>query len=149
MGYQGLTLMGLYLLGFVMALLSAAILNKVLKIQSKTYFVIEMPNYKLPLLKNVGLTVFEKTKSFVVEAGKIILAISILLWIMASFGPGKDFNNAEEIVKENSIEKNFTPEELNAEIASYKLEHSFIGILGKSIEPAIAPLVLTGKLGLH
>jgi ferrous iron transport protein B len=68
MGYQGLTLMGLYLLGFVMALLSAAILNKVLKIQSKTYFVIEMPNYKLPLLKNVGLTVFEKTKSFVVEA---------------------------------------------------------------------------------
>ena len=96
MGYQGLTLMGLYLLGFVMALLSAAILNKVLKIQSKTYFVIEMPNYKLPLLKNVGLTVFEKTKSFVVEAGKIILAISILLWIMASFGPGKEFNNAAE-----------------------------------------------------
>ena len=139
MGYQGLTLMGLYLLGFVMALFSAAILNKVLKIQSKTYFVIEMPNYKLPLLKNVGLTVFEKTKSFVVEAGKIILAISILLWIMASFGPGKEFNNAEEIVIENSIGKNFSEEELNASIAAYKLEHSFIGILGKSIEPAIAP----------
>jgi ferrous iron transport protein B len=140
--------MGLYLLGFVMALLSAAILNKVLKIQSKTYFVIEMPNYKLPLLKNVGLTVFEKTKSFVVEAGKIILAISILLWIMASFGPGKEFNNAAEIVKENSVEKNFTPEELNAAIASYKLEHSFIGILGKSIEPAIAPLGFDWKIGI-
>ena len=148
MGYQGLTLMGLYLLGFVMALLSAAILNKVLKIQSKTYFVIEMPNYKLPLLKNVGLTVFEKTKSFVVEAGKIILAISILLWIMASFGPGKEFNNAAEIVKENSIEKNFTTEELNTAIASYKLEHSFIGILGKSIEPAIAPLGFDWKIGI-
>lgn len=148
MGYQGLTLMGLYLLGFVMALLSATILNKVLKIQSKTYFVIEMPNYKLPLLKNVGLTVFEKTKSFVVEAGKIILAISILLWIMASFGPGKEFNNAAEIVKENSVEKNFTPEELNAAIASYKLEHSFIGILGKSIEPAIAPLGYDWKIGI-
>ena len=148
MGYQGLTLMGLYLLGFVMALLSAAILNKVLKIQSKTYFVIEMPNYKLPLLKNVGLTVFEKTKSFVVEAGKIILAISILLWIMASFGPGKAFNNAAEIVKENSIEKNFTTEELNAAIAAHKLEHSFIGILGKSIEPAIAPLGFDWKIGI-
>ncbi len=148
MGYQGLTLMGLYLLGFVMALLSAAILNKVLKIQSKTYFVIEMPNYKLPLLKNVGLTVFEKTKSFVVEAGKIILAISILLWVMASFGPGKDFNNATEIVTENAIGKNFTEEELNTAIASYKLEHSFIGILGKSIEPAIAPLGFDWKIGI-
>ena len=148
MGYQGLTLMGLYLLGFVMALLSAAILNKVLKIQSKTYFVIEMPNYKLPLLKNVGLTVFEKTKSFVVEAGKIILAISILLWVMASFGPWKEFKNAEEIVTENAIGKDFTEEELNTAIASYKLEHSFIGILGKSIEPAIAPLGFDWKIGI-
>lgn len=148
MGYQGLTLMGLYLLGFVMALFSAAILNKVLKIQSKTYFIIEMPNYKLPLLKNVGLTVIEKTKSFAVEAGKIILAISILLWIMASFGLGKEFNNAEEIVKENSIEKNYSTKELNAAIASYKLEHSFIGILGKSIEPAIAPLGFDWKIGI-
>jgi ferrous iron transport protein B len=148
MGYQGLTLMGLYLLGFVMALLSAAILNKVLKIQSKTYFVIEMPNYKLPLLKNVGLSVFEKTKSFVLEAGKIILAISVLLWVMASFGPGKEFKNAKEIVAENSIGKDFTEEELNTAIASYKLEHSFIGILGKSIEPAIAPLGFDWKIGI-
>ena len=97
MGYQGLTLMGLYLLGFGMALLSAAILNKTLSIKSKSYFVIEMPNYKFPLLRNVGITVFEKTKSFVVEAGKIILSISILLWILASFGPGKNFNQAEEL----------------------------------------------------
>ncbi len=148
MGYQGLTLMGLYLLGFVMALFSAAILNRLLKIQSKTYFVIEMPNYKLPLFKNVALMVFEKTKSFVVEAGKIILAISILLWIMASFGPGKDFSNAEEIITAASVEKKFTEEELNTAIASYKLEHSFIGILGKSIEPLIAPLGFDWKIGI-
>jgi ferrous iron transport protein B len=139
MGYQGLTLMGLYLLGFIMALLSAALLNKLLKIQSKTYFVVEMPNYKLPLIKNVAITIFEKTKSFVVEAGRIILAISILLWLMASFGPGEDFNNAEEIVTNQPASQNYTPQELETEIASYKLEHSFIGILGKSIEPAIAP----------
>ncbi|MEJ6556941.1 MAG: ferrous iron transport protein B [Flavobacteriaceae bacterium] len=148
MGYQGLTLMGLYLLGFVMALLSAALLNKLLKIQSKTYFVIEMPNYKLPLIKNVAITVFEKTKSFVVEAGKIILAISILLWVMASFGPGEQFNNAEEIVREQQAPNQLSEEDLSTKIASYKLEHSFIGILGKSIEPAIAPLGFDWKIGI-
>jgi len=148
MGYQGLTLMGLYLLGFVMALLSAAILNKILKIQSKTFFVIEMPNYKIPLLKNVLITVFEKTKSFVVEAGRIILAISILLWFMASFGPGDNFTQAEEIVKNQKGSEFLTPLELETEIASYKLEHSFIGILGKSIEPVIAPLGFDWKIGI-
>ncbi|MCH1518567.1 MAG: ferrous iron transport protein B [Flavobacteriaceae bacterium] len=148
MGYQGLTLMGLYLLGFVMALLSSALLNKLLKIQSKTYFVIEMPNYKLPLLKNVGITVFEKTKSFVVEAGKIILAISILLWVMASFGPGEQFNNAEEIVRQEQAQYQLTEEALSTKIASHKLEHSFIGILGKTIEPAIAPLGFDWKIGI-
>ena len=148
MGYQGLTLMGLYLLGFVMALLSAAILNKILKIQSKTFFVIEMPNYKITLLKNVLITVFEKTKSFVVEAGRIILAISILLWFMASFGPGDNFTQAEEIVKNQKGSEFLTPLELETEIASYKLEHSFIGILGKSIEPVIAPLGFDWKIGI-
>ena len=147
-GYQGLTLMGLYLMGFGMAILSAAILNKTLKIQSKTYFVIEMPNYKFPLLKNVGITVFEKTKSFVVEAGKIILAISVLLWIMASFGPGKNFNNADEIVTQQMAQQQPSQEELNTAIASYKLEHSFIGILGKTVEPAIAPLGYDWKIGI-
>jgi len=148
MGYQGLTLMGLYLLGFVMALLSAALLNKLLKIQSKTYFVIEMPNYKLPLLKNVVITVFEKTKSFVVEAGKIILAISILLWVMASFGPGEEFKNADAIVREQQAVNQLSEDALSTKIASYKLEHSFIGILGKSIEPAIAPLGFDWKIGI-
>ncbi len=147
-GYQGLTLMGLYLLGFGMAILSSAILNKVLKIKSKTYFVIEMPNYKFPLLKNVGITVFEKTKSFVGEAGKIILAISILLWLMASFGPGKDFNNAEEIVREQTKNITQTETKLQSQISAYKLEHSFIGILGKSIEPVIAPLGYDWKIGI-
>ena len=119
-----------------------------LKIQSKTYFVIEMPNYKLPLLKNVLITVFEKTKSFVVEAGRIILAISILLWLMASFGPGKEFNQAEEIIMSKAKVESFSAEELENKIASYKLEHSFIGILGKSIEPAIAPLGFDWKIGI-
>src|SRR5690606_26794671 len=97
---QGLSLMLLYLLGFGTAILSAYILNKILKLENKTYFVVEMPSYKLPLFKNVGINVVEKTKAFVVGAGKIILAISIILWFLASYGPGKDFNEAEAIVKE-------------------------------------------------
>ena len=107
-----------------------------------------MPNYKFPLLRNVGITVFEKTKSFVVEAGKIILSISILLWILASFGPGKNFNQAEDIVTQQLSHKGLTETELNIAIASHKLEHSFIGILGKTIEPVITPLGYDWKIGI-
>ena len=146
MNYKGLTLMGLYLVGFGMALLSAWILSKTLKINSKSYFVVEMPNYKLPLLKNVGITVWEKTRTFVTEAGKVILAISILLWIMASYGPGKDFNQAEQIVQENYPELNET--DLEIKTNAYKLEHSYIGILGKTVEPVISPLGYDWKIGI-
>ncbi|UKM65401.1 ferrous iron transport protein B [Flavobacteriaceae bacterium GSB9] len=148
LGYQALTLMLLYLLGFGAAVGSAYILNKVLKIRSKTFFVVEMPNYKLPLFKNVALTVIEKTKSFVFGAGKIILAISIILWFLASYGPGDNFNNAEEIVTEKYASQNISKEDLQQHIASFKLEHSFIGITGQAIEPAIRPLGYDWKIGI-
>jgi ferrous iron transport protein B len=141
---QGLTLMLLYLIGFGMALFSAWALHKILKIESKTYFVIEMPNYKLPLFKNVALNVIEKTKSFVFGAGKMILALSIILWFLASYGPGNDFDNAESIVTQTSK----SLENKEAQIASYKLEHSYIGIVGKAIEPAILPLGYDWKIGI-
>lgn len=99
LGYQALTLMFLYLIGFGAAIISAMILNKILRIRSQTFFVIEMPNYKLPLFKNVAYTVWEKTKSFVFGAGKIILAISIILWFLGSNGISDEFTNAETIVK--------------------------------------------------
>ena len=146
LNYQGLMLMFLYLVGFGMALLSAWILSKTLNIQSKSYFVVEMPNYKLPLLKNVGITVWEKTRSFVAEAGKIILAISILLWVMASYGPGKNFKEAEQIVTANHTE--LEGEALSNKVNAYRLEHSYIGILGKSIEPVITPLGYDWKIGI-
>ena len=146
LNYQGLMLMFLYLVGFGMALLSAWILSKTLKIRSKSYFVVEMPNYKLPLLKNIGITVWEKTKTFVTEAGKIILAISILLWVLASYGPGKNFSEAEQIVTANYSE--LQGQELSNKINSYKLEHSYIGILGKAIEPVISPLGYDWKIGI-
>ena len=144
---QGLTLMFLYLLGFGAAIFSAWLLNKVLKIRSKTFFVIEMPNYKIPMFKNVAITVIEKTKSFVLGAGKIILAISIILWVLASYGPGT-FNDATAIVTKQTQTENLSEEELETRIASYKLEHSYIGILGKGIEPAVAPLGYDWKIGI-
>ena len=146
LSYQGLMLMFLYLIGFGMALISAWILSKTLKIKSKSYFVVEMPNYKLPLLKNIGITVWEKTKTFITEAGKIILAISIILWVLASNGPGENFSKAEQIIKTNNAE--LDQETLTNKINSFKLEHSYIGILGKSIEPIISPLGYDWKIGI-
>ncbi|NER13052.1 ferrous iron transport protein B [Leptobacterium flavescens] len=145
---QGLTLMLLYLLGFGTAVFSAWALNKVLKIKSRSFFVVEMPNYKLPLIKNVGITVLEKTKSFVIGAGKIILAISIILWFLASNGPSDNFRNAEEIVTNQTESNNLSSDELATKIASYKLQNSYIGIAGKAIEPAIEPLGYDWKIGI-
>jgi len=145
---QGLTLMLLYLLGFGMAIFSSYILNKILKIKGKTFFVVEMPNYKLPMLKNVAINVVEKTKAFVFGAGKIILAISIVLWFLASYGPGKNFKNAEEIISSKTENLNLSQQELNNKITAYKLENSYIGIMGKTIEPAISPLGYDWKIGI-
>ncbi|WP_397364316.1 ferrous iron transport protein B [Olleya sp. R77988] len=148
LSYQALTLMLLYLIGFLAAIFSAYILNKILKIKSKTFFVVEMPNYKLPMFKNVALTVLEKTKSFIFGAGKIILAISIVLWFLASYGPGEQFNNAEDIIKTEYASQQLNEEELAQKIASHKLEHSFIGIAGHAIEPVIRPLGYDWKIGI-
>jgi ferrous iron transport protein B len=145
---QGLTLMLLYLLGFGMAIFSAYILNKILKIKGKTYFIVEMPNYKLPMFKNVAINVIEKTKAFIFGAGKIILAISIVLWFLASYGPGEKFNNAEKIVMEKNLAKPLNASELQNAIASQKLENSYIGLMGKTIEPVISPLGYDWKIGV-
>jgi ferrous iron transport protein B len=144
---QGLTLLILYGLGFAAAIIAAYTLDKYLHVKSKSFFVIEMPNYKLPLLKNVGITVLEKTKSFVFGAGKIILAISIILWVMGSYGPG-DFNQAEEIVLQQTEQQNLSQEELAIKLSSFKLENSYIGIVGKFIEPAVRPLGYDWKIGI-
>lgn len=143
---QGLVLMGLYLLGFGMALAAAYVLQFVLKLPYKSAFVVEMPNYRIPILRNVGITVYNKTKSFVFEAGKIILAISVLLWVLASNGPGSSFGNAEEIVRQDTTLLNQA--ELEQKISAYKLEHSYLGRAGKFIEPAIAPLGYDWKIGI-
>ena len=145
---QGLTLMLLYLLGFGMAIFSAYVLNKILKIKGKTFFVVEMPNYKLPMFKNVAINVIEKTRSFIFGAGKIILAISIVLWFLASYGPGKKFNDAEAIITSQNTNSTLSKLEFKDKVAAYKLENSYIGIMGKAIEPAISPLGYDWKIGI-
>lgn len=147
---QGLTLMVLYLLGFFMAIVSAIILNKVLQFKSKSYFVVEMPSYKIPMFKNVGINVLEKTKAFVFGAGKIILAISIILWFLGSHGPKETFGNAQQIVENEvySSKLKINPSVIEDNVAAYKLENSYIGIIGRSIEPVIKPLGYDWKIGI-
>jgi ferrous iron transport protein B len=144
---QGLVLLSLYALGFVTAILAAYILHKTLNIKSKSFFVIEMPNYKLPSLKNVFFEVVEKTKAFVFGAGKIILALSIVLWFLASNG-GADYKNVEKTMTENGMNQSLNDAELQQKIASAKLENSYIGMMGKAIEPAIKPLGYDWKIGI-
>lgn len=144
---QALTLLGMYVLGILLAIGSAIVLNKIIKAKGKSYFLIEMPSYKLPLLKNVAYTVLEKTKSFVFNAGKIILAVSIILWFLATHG-GKTFDDAENIINSRQASLNMTENDKNAELASFQLENSYIGMMGKSIEPVIKPLGYDWKIGI-
>ena len=145
---QGLVLLGLYLLGFIAALFTAWLLKMVIKTGERSFLIMELPTYKKPRWKNVGLVILEKIRTFTFEAGKIIVAISIILWVLASYGPAKEMNAAEEIVKASFSEPNYSQEEYNVKLANYKLEHSYAAILGKAIEPAIRPLGFDWKIGI-
>ncbi|AZJ34359.1 ferrous iron transport protein B [Tenacibaculum singaporense] len=144
---QGFTLLALYILGFAAAVIAAYVLHKTLKIKNNSLFVVEMPNYKIPSIKNVFFDVLDKTKAFVFGAGKIILAISIVLWFLASHGPSS-YENAEKSVVENTANKNLSEEDLAKKIASAKLANSYIGIAGKTIEPVVKPLGYDWKIGI-
>ena len=146
LNYQAIALMSLYIIGFVTALLSSLVLTKILKIKKRSIFVMEMPNYKFPRIKDVFYTVFEKSKSFVVEAGKIILAISVILWVLATNGIGDKFENPRNYISENVQE--ISQEEIQTLEASIKLENSFIGYIGKGIEPVFKPLGYDWKIGI-
>lgn len=145
-GLQGLVLNILYLLGVVAALLSAAILNKIIKNQHRSFLIFELPSYKTPDWRNVGLNMWEKTSAFLFGAGKIILAMAVILWVLGNFGPNDKFSNAEAYVQQE--QPTLSEEELNEEVASYRLEHSFLGYLGMGIEPLVKPLGYDWKIGI-
>lgn len=150
---QGLVLMGLYLIGFFAAIGSAFIFKFFLKTKEASYFIMEMPVYRQPRWKNVGLTIVEKVKVFLFESGKIILAVSVILWFLASFAPGNKFqeleaNYKEQIIAAQDQNNSIAVDELGKELSSKKLEYSYAGIMGKALEPAIKPLGFDWKIGI-
>jgi ferrous iron transport protein B len=143
---QGLVLFILYLLGFFMALFSAYIMKLILKAKEKSYFIMELPTYKAPRFKHVSYTILNNVKAFVFEAGKVIVAISIILWVLASYGPGNSIEDASNRIKIQN--PNLSGVELSNKIAGEKLENSYAGHFGKFIEPAIRPLGYDWKIGI-
>jgi len=145
---QGLVLMGLYVLGIIIAMLVSYVLNLFIKIKEKSFFILELPIYRQPRWKNIIITMVEKAKVFVFDAGKVIMIISLVLWALSSYGPTE---KREEIKKEYKvlIQNNPTKTaEYEAEQASVLLEYSYAGIMGRSIEPVIKPLGYDWKIGI-
>ena len=146
---RGLVLLGLYLLGLTSALLSALLLKTVLKARERSYFIMEFPVYRWPRWKNVGLTIIEKVKAFVLQAGKVIVAISVLLWVLASYGPGDRQARAEAQVRQAAAAaaRPAGPDTERA-VAAARLETSYAGSFGHLLEPAIRPLGFDWKIGI-
>ncbi|MDF3079377.1 MAG: ferrous iron transporter [Sphingobacteriaceae bacterium] len=144
---QGIALMSLYILSIVSAIVVAWVMKSLIKARDRGYFIMELPVYRLPRWGNVGLTVFQKVKAFLFEAGKIIIAISIILWVMASYGPPAKQAAAEQKYKSAEYQS-YSPEKLKLIKDADKLENSYAGVLGKAIEPAIKPLGYDWKIGI-
>jgi ferrous iron transport protein B len=148
LGVQGLVMMGLYLLGLVMALVVSFVAKWFIKIKEKSFFILELPVYRSPRWGNVIQTMLNKARIFVFDAGKIIMVISLILWALSSFGPEK---RMKEIKTQYEYVKSLP--ETNAGLAeknyqTTKLENSYAGILGKAIEPVISPLGYDWKIGI-
>jgi ferrous iron transport protein B len=145
---QGLVLMALYVLGIVVAMLVSYVLNLFIKIKEKSFFILELPIYRQPRWKNIIITMVEKAKVFVFDAGKVIMIISLVLWALSSYGPTE---KRDEIKKQYAdlIQNNPTKTaEYEAEQSSALLEYSYAGIMGRSIEPVIEPLGYDWKIGI-
>ena len=145
---RGVALMGLYLLGFVSAVGSAWVLKLFMKTKERSYFIMEFPVYRWPRWKNVGLTIVEKVKAFVFQAGKVIVAISVILWVLASYGPGNALEQAEQRARTSATAQRMSEPETESHVASEKLESSYAGQFGHLIEPAIRPLGFDWKIGI-
>ncbi len=143
---QGVALFGLYLLGFFMALVSAWVMKVILQAKEKSYFIMELPTYKGPRFKHVALTIWNSVNAFVFEAGKIIVAISIVLWVLASYGPGDKIAQSEARVRQEN--PTLQGVKLQNKISAEKLENSYAGHFGHFVEPVIRPLGYDWKIGI-
>jgi ferrous iron transport protein B len=145
---QALALMGMYVLSIVSALVVAWVMKFLIKSGARGYFIMELPVYRMPRWDNVAYTMYEKVKTFVFEAGKVIVAISIILWVLASYGPGDKRRSLELKYESSELKSQYTPQELESLKAAEKLETSYAGVIGKMIEPAIKPLGFDWKIGI-
>jgi len=145
---QGLALMVMYLVGIIAAVLVAWVMKFIIKTKERSYFIMELPVYRMPRWKNVFYTMYEKSKTFVFEAGKVIIAISIILWVMASFGPGNRFENIDKKYESALADTTKNIDHIKTMVATEKLENSYVGILGHWIEPVIRPLGYDWKIGI-
>lgn len=145
---QGLVFAGLYFTGILAALLAATILKKIIKSRGSSYLMISLPEYKVPNWRNVGLTVWESISSFIIQAGKVILVISLVLWLLSSYGPpgsmAKALNEAQSFAQTQGMDEQTKANYLSAT----KLENSYAGQLGHLIEPVIAPMGFDWKIGI-
>lgn len=148
LGVQGLVMMGLYLLGLVFALIVASIARWFIKIKEKSFFILELPTYRAPRIKNVIPTMISKARIFVVDAGKVIMVISLLLWALCSFGPGNQMEKLTTAYKQEIAIKGANVDSLTNVYKTQKLESSYAGRLGKSMEPVIRPLGYDWKIGI-
>lgn len=145
---QGMVMMGLYLLGLLMALLVSYVAKWFIHISEKSFFILELPTYRSPRWNNVAITMLNKARIFVFDAGKIIMLISLILWALSNFGPGDKMEAIKESYsKEISIAPQFK-DSLEHEMNALILQHSYAGRIGKFIEPAIAPLGYDWKVGI-
>jgi ferrous iron transport protein B len=145
---QGLVMMGLYLLGLIMALIVSYVAKWLIKINEKSYFILELPTYRSPRWNNVVQTMIGKAKIFVTDAGKVIMIISLILWALSSYGPGKRMNSIDQHFAQLRSQQGADTASLDIQLAAVKLENSYAGIMGKSIEPAIQPLGYDWKIGI-
>ncbi len=147
---HGIVMMLMYLIGFGAALASAFIFKQFIKSESKNYFIMELPGYKLPVAGNLFITLYDKGMAFVWGAGKIIVAVSVILWALASFGPRNQMRAVDQKYLELAMgtSSGKTIEELTVMKDAEKLEASYAGVFGKWIEPVIKPLGFDWKIGI-
>src|SRR5262249_2013616 len=145
---QALVMMGLYLLGLVMGLIVASVAKWFIKIKEKSFFILELPTYRSPRWNNVVQTMFSKAKIFITDAGKVIMIISLILWALSSFGPSKKMNAVSQQYVELKSQPNADTASLDKQFKAARLENSYAGLMGKSIEPVIAPLGYDWKIGI-
>jgi ferrous iron transport protein B len=144
----GLALTGMYVFSLVSAVVVAFVFKLILKGRERGYFIMEIPVYRMPRWKNVAFSMYERSKTFVLRAGKVIIAVSVILWVLASYGPGNGFEQIEKKYQQPQYTQHLKPDEITKAVNSEKLENSYAGVLGHVIEPVIKPLGFDWKIGI-